>query len=88
MLFFSQFKNILIQILLIATLLSAFLGHAVESIAIAVIVLFAVILSFVQEYRAERSIEAAASYGRSDCQCRAKRRKKIPARGLSQETSF
>ena len=47
-LFFSQFKDVLIQILLIATLLSAFLGHAVESIAIAVIVLFAVILSFIQ----------------------------------------
>jgi len=56
--FFEQFKNILIQILLIATLLSAFLGHAVEAIAIAVIVLFAVILSFIQEYRAERAIEA------------------------------
>lgn len=57
-LFFSQFKNILIQILLVATLLSGFMGHTVEAIAIAVIVLFAVILSFVQEYRAERAIEA------------------------------
>jgi len=58
MLLFEQFKNVLIVILLIATALSAFLGHGVEAIAIAVIVLFAVLLGFVQEYRAERAIEA------------------------------
>lgn len=55
---FEQFKNILILILLVAVGLSAFLGHGVEAIAIAVIVLFAVLLGFVQEYRAERAIEA------------------------------
>jgi Ca2+-transporting ATPase len=54
----EQFKNVLIIILLIATVLSAFLGHGVEAVAIAVIVLFAVVLGFVQEYRAERAIEA------------------------------
>ena len=54
----EQFKNVLIIILLFATALSAFLGHGVEAIAITVIVLFAVILGFVQEYRAERAIEA------------------------------
>jgi len=54
----EQFKNVLIIILLIATALSAFLGHGIEAIAIAVIVLFAVVLGFVQEYRAERAIEA------------------------------
>jgi Ca2+-transporting ATPase len=54
----EQFKNVLIIILLIATVLSMFLGHGVEAIAIAVIVLFAVLLGFVQEYRAERAIEA------------------------------
>jgi len=54
----DQFKNILIIILLIAIVLSALLGHTVEAIAITVIMLFAVLLSFVQEYRAERAIEA------------------------------
>jgi Ca2+-transporting ATPase len=54
----AQFRNVLIIILLVATVLSAFLGHAVEAIAITVIVLFAVLLGFVQEYRAERAIEA------------------------------
>ncbi len=54
----EQFKNVLIIILLIATALSACLGHGLEAIAIAVIVLFAVVLGFIQEYRAERAIEA------------------------------
>ncbi len=54
----AQFKNVLIIILLIATVISAFLGHHLESIAITVIVLFAILLGFIQEYRAERAIEA------------------------------
>ncbi len=54
----EQFKNVLIIILLVATVISFFLGHGVESIVIAIIVLFAVLLGFVQEYRAERAIEA------------------------------
>jgi Ca2+-transporting ATPase len=54
----DQFKNVLIITLLLATLLSAFLGHAIEALAIAVIVLFAVLLGFIQEFRAEKAIEA------------------------------
>ncbi len=55
---FEQFRNILIVILLVATVLSFFLGHQLEAVAIAVIVLFAAVLGFVQEYRAERALEA------------------------------
>jgi len=54
----DQFKNVLVIILLAATGLSAFLGHGLEAIVIAVIVLFAVLLGFIQEFRAERAIEA------------------------------
>lgn len=54
----AQFKNVLIIILLIAVALSAILGHTVEAIAITVIVLFAAGLGFIQEYRAERALEA------------------------------
>ena len=54
----SQFQNVLILILLVATGLSVIVGHGIEAIAIAVIVMFAVLLGFIQEYRAERAIEA------------------------------
>ncbi|UPU38112.1 cation-translocating P-type ATPase [Geomonas paludis] len=56
--FFRQFKNVLIVILFVAALLSAFLGHAVEAVTIAVIVIFAALLGFWQEFRAERALEA------------------------------
>ena len=54
----EQFQNVLIVILLAATVLSAFMGHAVEAAAIAVIVLFSVLLGFIQEYRADRAIQS------------------------------
>jgi Ca2+-transporting ATPase len=54
----DQLKNVLILILLAAVVLSAVLGHATEAIVITIIVLFAAVLGFVQEYRAERAIDA------------------------------
>jgi len=54
----AQFKNVLVVILLAATVLSGLLGHGLEAAVIAIIVLFAVLLGFVQEYRAERALEA------------------------------
>lgn len=54
----AQFKNLLIIILLVAAVLSGILGQVVEALAIGVIVLFAVVLGFVQEWRAERALEA------------------------------
>ncbi|MFZ4395677.1 MAG: cation-translocating P-type ATPase, partial [Kiritimatiellia bacterium] len=54
----DQFKNVLIIILLVGAGLSACLGEGIESIIIGVIVLFAVGLGFIQEFRAERAIDA------------------------------
>jgi Ca2+-transporting ATPase len=54
----QQFRNVLILILLAAVGLSIAVGHATEAIVIAAIVLLAAVLGFVQEYRAERAIEA------------------------------
>ena len=56
--FAAQFKNVLIVILLSATFISGLLGHTLEAVVITVIVLFAVLLGFIQEHRAERAIEA------------------------------
>ena len=57
-LFLAQFKNTLIIILLVATVLSALLGEIVDAAIIAVIVLFCAVLSFVQEYRADNALKA------------------------------
>lgn len=57
-LFFNQFKNILIVILIIAIILSALVGEVIDAAIIAVIVIFCAGLGFVQEYRAERALEA------------------------------
>src|SRR5688572_9294829 len=79
----EQFKNVLIIILLLATTLSAFLGHGVEAIAITVIVLFAVVLGFIQEFRAERAIEALREMAAPNATViRDESEQRIPARDL------
>lgn len=57
-LLFSQFRNILVVILIVATVLSAFVGEYVDAGIILAIVVFCALLGFVQEYRAERALEA------------------------------
>lgn len=60
-LFISQFKSILILILITASIVSALLGELVDAIVIIFTVFLAGILSFVQEYRAEKAIELLRS---------------------------
>jgi len=55
---FRQFKNILILILVGATIVSLVTGHGVDAVVIFAIVLVSAVLGFTQEYRAERALEA------------------------------
>ncbi len=57
-LWLSQFKDFLIIILLAAVLLSAILGETIDAVVIFVIILFATTLGFIQEFRAEKAMEA------------------------------
>ncbi|MCL6635464.1 MAG: HAD-IC family P-type ATPase, partial [Peptococcaceae bacterium] len=57
-LFLNQFKDFMVLILLAATAVSGFLGEYADAVTIMIIVIVNAILGFVQEYRAERSMEA------------------------------
>jgi len=58
MILLEQFTSTLIIILIIAAIISGFLGKPTETVAILSIVLLFAILSFVQEYRAEKAMAA------------------------------
>ncbi|GMR05809.1 MAG: calcium-translocating P-type ATPase, SERCA-type [Gammaproteobacteria bacterium] len=57
-LFLEQFKNPLLIILLVGAVISLYAGHTVDAIAIAVIVLINALISFVQEFKAQKSMDA------------------------------
>src|SRR3990170_4191327 len=54
----DQFKDFMIIILIVAAVISGLLGEVADTIAIVVIVVLNAIMGFVQEYRAEKAIEA------------------------------
>jgi P-type Ca2+ transporter type 2C len=58
LLFFSQFKDFMVLVLLAATLISGLLGEYIDAIAIIAIVLINGVLGFYQERRAEKSLQA------------------------------
>lgn len=54
----QQFNDFMVWVLLAATIISAFLGEVADAITIIAIVIINGFLGFIQEYRAERSMEA------------------------------
>jgi P-type Ca2+ transporter type 2C len=81
----AQFQNVLILILLAAVAISALLGDVLEAVVIAVIALFAILLGFVQEYRAERAMEALRRMAAPTTRVvRGGREQRIPSRDLVQ----
>ncbi|QCC50163.1 cation-translocating P-type ATPase [Halapricum salinum] len=56
--FLAQFDSVLIWVLLVAAGLSAWAGHIVDAVLITVIVVLNGVFGFVQDYRAEQSLDA------------------------------
>lgn len=58
LMFLSQFKDVMILILLVAAIVSGFIGDLTDTIVILVIVFLNAIIGFMQEYRAEKAMQA------------------------------
>ena len=56
--FFEQFRDLIIWVLIGAALVSGFLGEWIDAAAIVVIIILNAVLGFIQEYRAEKSLAA------------------------------
>ncbi len=67
--FIGQFKDVMVMILLCATVVSVLLGEVTDAITIILIVLLNAILGFVQEYRTEHTLEALKSMTAPTAKC-------------------
>ncbi|MEM2850917.1 MAG: calcium-transporting P-type ATPase, PMR1-type [Candidatus Bathyarchaeia archaeon] len=81
--FLEQFRKILIIILVVAVFLSFLVGEVIDALVILAIIIAIAILGFVQEYRAERALEALKKMAAPTATViRNGRGREIPAREL------
>ena len=79
----NQFRNFVVIILIVASVLSLFLGDFIEAAAIIAIVILNAILGVVQESRAEKALAALKKLAAPEAEViRDGRQQKIPAREL------
>ncbi len=67
--FIGQFRDIMIMILLAATVVSFFLGEIYDAVTIIIIVLLNAVLGFIQEYRTEKTLIALKSMTAPSAKC-------------------
>ncbi|NMP22392.1 calcium-translocating P-type ATPase, SERCA-type [Sulfobacillus harzensis] len=81
--FIAQFKDFMVMVLLAATVISFLLGETGDGITIVAIVIMNAILGFMQEYRAEKSVETLRALTAPEAHVlRGGERQDIPARDL------
>ena len=67
--FIGQFRDVMVMILLAATVVSVLLGEISDAVTIIMIVLLNAILGFIQEYRTEHTLEALRSMTSPTAKC-------------------
>ena len=81
--FFSQFGDFMVLVLMGAAAVSSFLGEMEDAVVIMAIVILNALLGFAQEYRAERSLETLQKLAAPQASIRRNGRElRVPASGL------